>query len=86
MEMPANLFPPETFANEIEHAVSEAVKASSGVDANAITVKIHDKKWIEEQSMGGVLGVAKGSAQSPYFVEITYVVRCFIFAYICHLH
>lgn len=72
MEMPANLFYPETFAHEIEEALGEAMKSSAG-DAS-LNIEVHDKSWIEQQGMGGVLGVAKGSAQSPYFVEINYLV------------
>ncbi|KAM7533473.1 hypothetical protein Aperf_G00000122990 [Anoplocephala perfoliata] len=71
MEMPANLFGPETFAHAIEEALGEAMKSSAG-DAS-LNIEVHDKSWIEQQGMGGVLGVAKGSAQSPYFVEVNYL-------------
>ncbi|KAL5103068.1 Cytosol aminopeptidase [Taenia crassiceps] len=71
MEMPANLFPPEIFAHEIEEAFSETLKSSAG-DAS-LAVEIHDKTWIEQQGMGGVLGVARGSARPPYFVEINFM-------------
>lgn len=72
MEMPANLFPPELFAHEIGEAFSEALKSSAG-DVS-LTLAIHDKTWIEQQGMGGVLGVARGSARPPYFVEINFMV------------
>lgn len=75
--MPANLFYPEIFANAIEEALGEAVKSSSG-DAS-VSVEVHDKNWITQQGMGGVLGVSKGSEQPPYFVEINYVVSCHFF-------
>ena len=73
--MPPNLFPPEAFANAIQEAVNDATEAScKDVDSN-VTVEIHDKNWLDEHNMGGILGVAKGSAQAPYLVEINYVVR-----------
>nr|ANK58179.1 leucine aminopeptidase [Echinococcus granulosus] len=71
MEMPANLFPPEVFAHEIEEALSEALKSAAG-DAS-LTVEVHDKMWIEQQDVGGVLGVARGSTRPPCFVEINFV-------------
>lgn len=52
--------------------MGEAIKSSAG-DAS-VNVEVYDKKWIKQQGMGGILGVAKGSDQSPYFVEISYVV------------
>lgn len=72
MEMPANLCPPEVFAHEIEEAFSETLKSLAS-DAS-LTLEIHDKTWIEQQGMGGVLGVAMGSARPPYFVEINFTV------------
>ncbi|KAM3185039.1 hypothetical protein ACTXT7_007197 [Hymenolepis weldensis] len=71
MEMPANMFYPEIFAHAIEEAMGEAIKSSAG-DAS-VSVEVYDKKWIKQQGMGGILGVAKGSDQSPYFVEISYI-------------
>ncbi len=71
MEMPGNLFPPQTFAREIEESFSRI--PSTGGDTS-LSVIVHDKEWIERQGMGGVLGVAQGSHQAPYFVEINYVV------------
>ncbi|VDM31165.1 unnamed protein product [Hydatigera taeniaeformis] len=71
MEMPANLFPPEVFAHKIEESLSDALKSSAG--KATLTLEVHDKAWIEQQSMGGVLGVAKGSARLPYFVEINFM-------------
>ncbi|KAL5962195.1 Cytosol aminopeptidase [Taenia solium] len=72
MEMPANLCPPEVFAHEIEEAFSETLKSLSS-DAS-LTLEIHDKTWIVQQGMGGVLGVAMGSARPPYFVEINFTI------------
>ena len=74
--MPANLFPPEVFAREIEAAVHNAFSSefSLASPAPSVTVEVHDKTWLEQQNMGGVLGVAQGSRQPPFFVEINYVV------------
>ncbi|VDO12071.1 unnamed protein product [Rodentolepis nana] len=71
MEMPPNMLYPEVFAHAIEEAMSEAMK-SAAEDAS-LNVEVYDRKWIKQQGMGGVLGVARGSDQSPYFVEISYV-------------
>ena len=33
-----------------------------------INLEIHDEEWLEENSFGAVLGVAKGSERKPYFL------------------
>lgn len=50
------------FANEIE-------KLFVGTKAK---VQIYDKAWIENENMGGLLAVNKGSVDEPRFVHVTY--------------
>jgi len=52
-----------------EYFAQQAVEALKGTDA---VVYVHDKQWIEEQKMGGLLGVNKGSVLPPYFVHIVW--------------
>ena len=38
------------------------------VESSSVNVEVFDKKWLEENNFGGVLGVAKGSDRAPYLV------------------
>ena len=38
------------------------------VDSSTVDVQVYDKKWLEENNFGGVLGVGKGSDRPPYFL------------------
>lgn len=78
--MPANLLPPRIFAQEMEEAFSRVAAATSTGDI-VLTMAVHGKEWIEQHKMGGVIGVAQGSAQSPFFVEINYVVGSTMFLF-----
>lgn len=37
-----------------------------------VDVQIHDKSWAEQKKMGSFLSVARGSSESPKFLEIKY--------------
>ena len=62
---PANLMTPTIFANQVVSLFKQ--KGLEGVE-----VKIRELEWIKEQQMGGVIGVSKGSAEPPVFLEIIY--------------
>ena len=49
---------PEEFINKVKGLV----------DSSDIDVEVYDKKWLEENNFGGVLGVGKGSDRPPYFL------------------
>lgn len=62
METPANLMTPMMFAYYVRARLE-----SLGVDVTA-----HSALWAQQQGMNSFLSVAKGSAQPPVFLEITY--------------
>ena len=47
---------PEFFIEQIKGLNSE------------VSIEVHDEDWLEENSFGAVLGVAKGSERKPYFL------------------
>ncbi len=49
---------PEEFINKVKELV----------DSSTIDVEVYDKKWLEENDFGGVLGVGKGSDRPPYLL------------------
>lgn len=59
---PANLLTPADLA----------ARAQAMAEANGLGVHIYDRDWAEAQGMGSFLGVAKGSAQPPKFIVLTY--------------
>lgn len=61
-DMPGNLMNPTILGQE-------AVKAAKG---SKLKVTVWDKKRIEKEKMGGLLGVAQGSAQEPRFIVMEY--------------
>lgn len=61
-DMPANLMTPTLLANA-------AVEAAKGTK---LKVTVWDKKRIEKERMGGLLGVAAGSDQEPRFIIMEY--------------
>ena len=61
-DMPGNLMTPTILA---DHAIAAAKGTSLKVTA-------WDKKRIEKEKMGGLLGVAAGSAQEPRFIVMEY--------------
>lgn len=61
-DMPGNLMTPSILAEE-------AIAAAKGT---ALKVTAWDKKRIEKEKMGGLLGVAQGSAQEPRFIVMEY--------------
>jgi len=61
-DMPGNLMTPTILANE-------AINAAKGT---ALKVTAWDKKRIEKERMGGLLGVAQGSDQEPRFIVMEY--------------
>lgn len=62
MDMPANLMTPTIFAENIKE---KCVPLGVGVDA-------HNREWAAQQGMGSYLSVARGSAEPPIFLELTY--------------
>ncbi len=61
-DMPGNLMTPTILANEV-------VAAAKGT---SLKVTVWDKKRIEKEKMGGLLGVAAGSAEEPRFIVMEY--------------
>lgn len=61
-DMPGNLMTPTILADT-------TIKAAKGT---GLKVTAWDKKRIEKEKMGGLLGVAQGSAQEPRFIVMEY--------------
>lgn len=61
-DLPGNYMTPTILAEE-------TIKAAKGT---ALKVTAWDKKRIEKEKMGGLLGVAQGSAQEPRFIVMEY--------------
>ncbi len=61
-DMPGNLMTPTILANE-------AIAAAKGT---SLKVTAWDQKRIEKEKMGGLLGVARGSAEEPRFIVMEY--------------
>lgn len=61
-DMPGNLMNPTILADEV-------IRAAKGT---ALKVTAWDKKRIEKEKMGGLLGVAQGSSQEPRFIVMEY--------------
>lgn len=61
-DMPGNLMTPTILADE-------AIAAAKGT---GLKVTAWDKKRIEKERMGGLLGVARGSAEEPRFIVMEY--------------
>lgn len=61
-DMPGNLMTPTILG-------SEAIRGAKGT---ALKVQSWDKKRIEKEKMGGLLGVAQGSEQEPRFIVMEY--------------
>jgi len=49
-----------------------AAMALKVASETGIEVTVYDKDWMEEKGMGGLLGVARGSAQPPKFIVLKY--------------
>jgi len=59
---PSNVLTPSELAARAEAAARE----------HGLGCHIYDRAWAEEMGMGSFLGVAKGSAQPPKFIVLTY--------------
>jgi leucyl aminopeptidase len=59
---PSNVLTPTELA-----ARAEAIARESGLECD-----VRDRPWMEEQGMGALLGVARGSAQPPKFIVLRY--------------
>ena len=59
---PANVLTPTELAARAEAMAREA----------GLTCEVYDRPWMEQQGMGGLLGVARGSAQPPKFIVLHY--------------
>ncbi|KCV67655.1 hypothetical protein H696_05946 [Fonticula alba] len=77
MNAPANYMTPTLFAAEAARLAAQVTEAARGwiSDAEPMTLKVtaHDRAWAEEQKMGAFLSVTNGSAQSPVFLEVEYL-------------
>ncbi|KAG4074890.1 hypothetical protein HA402_009315 [Bradysia odoriphaga] len=62
MDTPANLMTPTIFAQNVKEKM---IPLGVAVDA-------HNREWAEQQGMGAYVSVARGSAEPPIFLEITY--------------
>jgi leucyl aminopeptidase len=49
-----------------------AARAQSWASDAGLAFEVHDREWMEQQGMGGLLGVAKGSTQPPKFMVLRY--------------
>ncbi len=70
-----SVFAARTFINEPACALSSVDFANQIKELFAhtnATVKIYDKSWIEQQGMGGLLAVNKGSVYPAQFVHISW--------------
>ncbi|KAJ2721939.1 hypothetical protein GGI07_003643 [Coemansia sp. Benny D115] len=63
MNTPANHMTPQIFAEEVKKEVGAL---------NNVQVNVYDQAWVEEQRMGGLLAVSRGSEEPLRFVEIIY--------------
>ncbi|KAJ1832745.1 hypothetical protein LPJ63_003284 [Coemansia sp. RSA 2711] len=63
MNTPANYMTPTAFAARAKHELA-------GLEG--VTVRAHDRQWAEQQRMGGLLTVSKGSSEPLQFLEIEY--------------
>lgn len=61
-DTPANLMTPTIFTQRVSEVLTHL-----GID-----VQVHDKSWAEQKKMGSFLSVARGSCESPKFLEISY--------------
>ncbi|KAL9656368.1 hypothetical protein ABK040_005134 [Willaertia magna] len=69
-ELPANYMTPTLFCKVVrEKFENECPELLKG---NKLTIEEHDRKWCEEKGMGSFLNVAKGSAEEPKVLEITF--------------
>jgi leucyl aminopeptidase len=59
---PANYLTPTDMAERAEELASQT----------GLTVEVHGPDWMRKKGMGGVLGVAAGSAQEPRFIVLRY--------------
>lgn len=50
----------------------ELARIAEGLAGERLTVEVHRRKAIERMGMGGLLGVAQGSAEEPVFIEMVY--------------
>lgn len=62
MDTPANLMTPTIFAQNVKDKLTPL----------NVNVEAHNREWAEQQGMGSYLSVARGSAEPPIFLEITY--------------
>jgi leucyl aminopeptidase len=59
---PGNVLTPTEFASRAEVAARE----------HGLGFQLHEREWAESMGMGAFLGVARGSAQPPKFMVLTY--------------
>jgi aminopeptidase len=62
-ETPSNLMTPTIFVNRAKEKLAAF---------DRIKIEAREKDWIEEQKMGCLIGVSKGSSEPPRFLEIHY--------------
>lgn len=71
-DLPPNICDPQFLAQAAASAVEEFETAAGKADKGRLTVKVLDKNAIDEAGMGGVIGVCKGSAVDPVFIELAW--------------
>jgi aminopeptidase len=67
METPSNLMTPSYFTQTVTQCLQSDITAETD-----LTITTRDEKWIRGKKMGAFLSVAKGSAEEPKLLEITY--------------
>ncbi|HEY9757857.1 MAG TPA: leucyl aminopeptidase family protein [Oculatellaceae cyanobacterium] len=63
---PANIITPSAFRD-----LAQRVQAETRT-TGAITCQAFDDRWMTEQNANGILMVAKGSAEKPWLIQLTY--------------
>ncbi|KAJ2704785.1 hypothetical protein FB645_002975 [Coemansia sp. IMI 203386] len=63
MNTPANFMTPTIFAQRVQEELQ---------NLSNVSVNVYDAQWAEEQRMGGLLAVSRGSEEPLRFVEIIY--------------
>lgn len=64
-----------TLGNEPGNKMTPTILAERAQDVAkqpGLEIEVHDENWMKEQGMGGLLGVAAGSAQPPRLVVMRY--------------
>ena len=69
---PGSAGSPASSPTSSRSSVSSSVSASSGSSASIMTLEVWDEERIEAEHLGGLLGVARGSAEPPSLIRAEY--------------